>query len=518
MKKYNFHINKFSRLRFLSYIVLFGLCLTALHLGNTVSLPPLTGWNRTKTQIVSKDSTLDSGYPSIAIDNMGNIHVVWQDKTNYDNSGTDQDIFYKMFNVTTQSWTTTQVVSTESTATSEFPSLAIDSKNNVHVVWDDATDYSNAGTDYDIFYKMFNTTTQSWTTTQVVSTDSTTTSDFPSLAIDSQNNVHVVWEDLTDTNAAGSDWDIFYKVYSATTQTWSNLKVVSTESTAGSYTPNIAIDSKDNVHVVWYDTTDYGGSGVDGDIFYKMFDSNTKTWGTTIVVSTDSTSDSAKPKIAIDTQNNVHVVWEDYTDYAGSGGADYDIFYKLYSPLTKTWSTTQVVSTESTGYSLDPSLITDSQNNVHVIWQDYTNYAGSGNDADIFYKMYNLTASAWGPTQVVSIESTQPSNHPNIAIDSQDNLHVVWDDTTDYAGAGADADIFYNLLVNLNNLPITVTKTEVSTQVTTQNNTITQTTTQVETSVISTNSNPLPWFILPTLMAFVSVEFVLYRRRRNTYS
>jgi len=39
----------------------------------------------------------------------------------------------------------------ESTYYTDFPSVVVDGTGNMHVVWDDYKDYSNSGTDWDIF-------------------------------------------------------------------------------------------------------------------------------------------------------------------------------------------------------------------------------------------------------------------------------------------------------------------------------------------------------------------------------
>lgn len=55
--------------------------------------------------------------------------------------------------------------------------------------------------------------------------------------------------------------------------------LVSTESTARSIRPAIVVDTNDNIHIVWDDLTNYGGSGSDSDIFYKRWNNSTQTWG-----------------------------------------------------------------------------------------------------------------------------------------------------------------------------------------------------------------------------------------------
>ncbi len=52
---------------------------------------------------------------------------------------------------------------------------------------------------------------------------------------------------------------------------------------------------------------------------------------------------------------------------------------------------------------------------------------------------------------------TVGSLNPNMAIDSHDNLHVVWQDNTDYDSSGTDYDIFYKVAINLDAIPQTVT-------------------------------------------------------------
>jgi len=253
----------------------------------------------------------------------------------------------------------------------------------------------------------------------------------------------VTWDDTTDYNGAGTDSDIFYKFWNGTS--WSSTEVISTESTLNSVRPSIAVDSADNIHVTWDDTTDYNGAGTDSDVFYKRW---TGIWSSTEVISTESTSFSASPSIAVDSADNIHVVYYDSTDYNGAGG-DVDIFYKSWTGTS--WSSTEVISTESTSDSLVPSIAVDSADNIHIAWHDNTNYNGAGTENDIFYKFWD---GAWSPVEVISTESTSDSSDPIIVIDSADFIHVIWHDQTDYNGAGTDFDIFYKVLSGPPEIPV----------------------------------------------------------------
>ncbi|MCG3254809.1 MAG: hypothetical protein KAU62_01910, partial [Candidatus Heimdallarchaeota archaeon] len=398
----------------------------------------------TLTEVVSTVNTEHSYNPSLVTDSGGNIHIAWHDATDYAGSGTDTDIFYKRWNASSSSWTLTEVVSTESTGSSAVSSLAVDSTGNVHIAWEDFTDYAGSGIDRDIFYKRWNASSSSWTLTEVVSTESNRLSYPPSLAVDTTGDVHIAWHDRTIYAGSGGDEDIFYKRWNASSSSWTLTEVVSSESTSPSYYPSLAVDTTGNVHIAWHDYTTIDAE-FDYDIFYKRWNASSSSWTLTEVVSTESTSPSYEPSLAVDSTDNIHITWYEETDYAGSG-TDRDIFYKRWNVYSSSWTTTEVVSTESTYDSYYPSLAIDSIGNIHIMWHDWTDYAGSGGDTDIFYKRWNIYSSSWTTTEVVSTESTNDSYYPSLDVDTLGNVHVAWQDLTDYAGAGVDRDIFYKLL------------------------------------------------------------------------
>jgi hypothetical protein len=79
------------------------------------------------------------------------------------------------------------------------------------------------------------------------------------MAIDSGNAIHVVWFEH-----APSIPEIFYKRSPDAGATWSVVERL-TWTPGWSYSPAIAIDSYDNIHIVWHD-----GPPDDYDIYYKF--------------------------------------------------------------------------------------------------------------------------------------------------------------------------------------------------------------------------------------------------------
>jgi len=414
---------------------------------SSVGQPP-TSWGWSTPEVVSSVAAYNSREPSVAIDTSGNIHVVWEDFSDYMSSGSHWDIFYRQWFRSNQTWLRTEVVSTTTTVGADSPQIAIDSQGDVHVVWQDYTNFFKAGLDIDIIYSKRNSVTNEWSGKALISIQSTEDSKTPDIAVDPSDNVHIVWMDETDRDGSGIDQDIFYRMWNVTSSNWGTVKLISSESNAGSYFPSITTDQFSNLHVVYSDESNIQGSGSDSDIVYKQYDANLQTWSTPVVVSYDNnnTRISHVPVVKTNPEGISHIVWVDASDVNGAG-IDWDIFHSRYDPSTGTWSSASVVSSESSITSDYPDFAFDTLGNVYISWTDMVNYGGAGDDTDIFLKFWNATDETWGPLSLVSTGSNAVSRIPTIALDSYNFIHIIWEDRTDnYVNSGDDDDIFYKTL------------------------------------------------------------------------
>ena len=385
----------------------------------------------TPFEIISTESIGNSDAPSVAVDFLGNVHVVWFDWTDYNGSGTDADIFYKCWDNTTGTWTMAEVVSTESTANSLYPSIAVDNVRNVHVVWQDYTDYNSAGSDADIFYKQRNVTTASWEELEVIST-SPYHSTSPALAVDGIGQSHVVWEDGNPSN----NKQIYYNRWNATMGTWMTIQSI-TPISWSNYYPSITVDYDGHAHVVWQ----HLGLLEPQDLSYRCWNATSGAWsGYETIVAGNHPKDTT---IVADNSGDIHVAWHSFETHETLEGEHYSIKYNRRSSLNNTWSGTENISTESTDNVSKiafPTIAVDWEGQVHMAWEDWTDYNGSGTDADIFYKRWNATTGMWTSTEVISQESTSNSSVPALAADDAGYIHLAW---CDFNGSGADKDIFY---------------------------------------------------------------------------
>ncbi|MHA1385560.1 MAG: hypothetical protein ACTSR3_17535 [Candidatus Helarchaeota archaeon] len=412
---------------------------------------PLTSSSWSNATVISDSSppwNNDNSYnPSMAIDNNGVIHVVWYDESDGE-WGTDTEIMYT--NYTGSGWSNATVISDKdpwwNNGSSANPSVAVDNNGVIHVVWYDETDGA-WGTDTEIMYT--NYTGSGWSNATVISDQdpwwNNGNSYNPSMAVDNNGVIHVVWYDDTD-GAWGEDKEIMYANY--TGSSWSNATVISDDVTGwnngSSNNPFVAVDNNGVIHVVWYDST-FGAWGEDKEIMYANYTGSG--WSNATVISDKdpwwNDGGSYNPSMAVDNNGVIHVVWYDGTD--GAWGNDNEI---MYANCTGSgWSNATLISDKdpwwNNGDSYEPSVAVDNIGTVHVVWMDETDGAW-GTDYEIMYISY--TASGWSNATVISDDSTMwntgSSNSPSIVLDNNGIIHVAWTDNT--AGSwGSDREIMY---------------------------------------------------------------------------
>ncbi|MBD3227872.1 MAG: hypothetical protein GF329_06760, partial [Candidatus Lokiarchaeota archaeon] len=368
-------------------------------------------------KLVSTESSDYSKSPAIAIDDFGNIHVVWHDSGTYDN------IFYRLWNTTTSSWSSTEELTSDIIEDANYARIAVDSEGNVHVVFCYGPD-----PDLDnISYKYRNKTTGIWSgfinSTDLISTSSSSCD----IALDQIGQPHIVWR---------QDNNISYTSWNETLGEWKDAEIVSTESTSISMDPSISLDSMGTPHIIWVDSTNIGESDNGYDIFYKYKNISSGIWATVEVVSPGSSAMAHQPDITTDELGNVYVVWRDVRD-----DIDGYIYYRQRNATSLTWKPMEIVCSFS-GYSSNP-MIDEKDGSIHIAWRDGTNYLGAGSDYDIFYRVLDSTSGKWSNIGLISEESGNSCTDLDIVVDNNKIAHIVWRDPTDILGASWDDDIFY---------------------------------------------------------------------------
>ena len=363
------------------------------------------GWN---------DEWSDS--PSIAVDNLGNIHVVWNDYSSgiWHDSYDDAEIMYVKYSVTTSQWSNVTILSDGwdnvwgwNNESSEDPAIVTDNSGNVHVVWQDRTVGSWTGgiDDNEIMYVNYSVATGHWSNVTIISDTSTGWNDDqsadPDIDIDSNGNIHVIWEDKTN-GIWGDDEEIMWTMYSSSSGKWLNATVISDGynnvwgwNTGDCDDPKIVVDNSGNAHAVWgdYSNGTWRNNMEDDEIMYAKYSATTGQWSNVTIISDGhggtwwNLGESENVDISADDRGIIHVVWEDGTN--GTWGTDDEIMYTNWT-ASSGWSFPVVVSDGyngtywNDGWSGQPAIATDSNNQIHIVWYDDT-VGLWGSDYEIMY-------------------------------------------------------------------------------------------------------------------------------------
>jgi hypothetical protein len=280
-----------------------------------------------------------------------------------------------------------------------FPSMAVDSGSNIHVVWEGSSvSYSST----QIWYSKCNGT--AWSTPIVLSTYSgmnTRIQSSPAIAVDSNNYLHVVWYGLASGYSYAQIWEVDYNGAA-----WSTPVRLSTVAGMSSSPillfPCIVVDSSNNLDVLFRgNATGYAKS----EIWFTRYNG---AWSTPVVVSTYSgmsSNDQISPGLAVDSNDNIYAGW----DGKATGYGYNQIWIAKYNG---TWQTPVRISTYAGMDSYDqgePSIAVDAYKRVHVLWHGKA--MGYADNDKVWYS--NCTSGVWSSPQCLQ-PSSGLNNYPNV--------------------------------------------------------------------------------------------------------
>ena len=330
--------------------------------------------------------------PMIAIDSENNIHIVWHDELTK-----NEEIYYKRSSDAGVTWSERMRL-TWNEGESMYPSVTTDSTNCIHLVWSDGFAICR-----NIFYKRSTDDGATWTTQKKL-TWNLCGANITSITADIDNRLHVVWSDYRL-----EDFEIFYKYSSDSGITWSDLKRL-TWNSGDSKRPSIVVDSEKVIHVVWYDD-----SPGNPEIFYKHSCDGGVSWSGIKRLSWNN-GYSCFPIIRTNsTDNRLHVVWSD------NSTGKFEVYYKFSCDGGDTWSKQKRFTWNLIG-SYGPSIAIDSVGGINLV------YSGdSGGNLEIYHSNSIDNGATWSVPQRITW-SPGWADFLSIEADSLNGIHLVWQD------------------------------------------------------------------------------------------
>ncbi len=283
---------------------------------------------------------------------------------------------------------------TSDTPHSEAPDLAA-TASGVHVVWQEKAE---GDTDFGVRFssgaRQWPADTLLWQSALALS--GAPSSHSPSIAVDSQDRLHVVW--VRDEEPATEE--VYYRRWNGT---WSEPECLRTGQNPVQH-PSVMVDGAADVHVMWSESV-LG----QGTIYHKRWHS---AWVPEEVVSAGT--GQADPDLAADPQNRLHAVW------LSSGGDGPGVYYKSWDTA---WGDEGRVNAIPVAAE-SPAVTVDAVGRIHVVWSD----SRTGHP-EVYYRSGNGTT--WDAEFAVSPLDANNSVTPEIGVDGAGRIHVVWSDTRD---------------------------------------------------------------------------------------
>lgn len=340
--------------------------------------------------------------PSIAINNQGNIVIGWSDFRDG-----NSDIYIQRMDTNNNFIGTNYRVNTDATMMWQgLPSVAIHNNGNFVVSWEDRRTWNS-----DVYLQRFNAQGQP-VSDNIVVNDNIGVSDQRNcdVVILPNQNIIVVWDDWRN------DWgDIFLQRFNSNgNRLGVNLRVNNDALGNTQYYPSIDYDNNGNFIITWMD-----GRQGDWNIYAQRFNSQAQPISDNFMVNDNNNSYQGNPKIAINTNGEFIVVWEDRRN------GHSDIYAQRFDSSANRLGSNYKVNDDLTNTNQSsPNIVVHQSGNVLIVWTD-----SRQNNPDIYAQVYNQDGTQIGNNFRINDDLTNKNQSaPNASIILSGKAWIIWDD------------------------------------------------------------------------------------------
>ena len=309
--------------------------------------------------------------PSVAQDGSGKIWLAYENKTV--GSQSNSEIFLKTLSGTT--WSSGQQVTLDPADSDATPFVASLSNGSMMIAWSSNRTGNNQ---FQLFYKLYASTTVKPTTKSIRLTQSTLNDTQPSIVQDRNGRIWVAWARQNQTSISGGVVyysDIFYKYFNGSS--WSNDFALPQDSLTPrqqEITPYITQSKDGRIWIAWASNETSDGTF---DLWYKTTDATiyslpstgTISWSArTAICCLDTNADDTHPAIVQDRNGTITTFWDRCAGVLL--GCTDDIFYSNSLNNGLTWTTlTALPAAPTTNAEASPTVARMSDRTVKVFWQ-----------------------------------------------------------------------------------------------------------------------------------------------------
>jgi hypothetical protein len=173
----------------------------------------------------------------------------------------------------------------------------------------------------------------------------------PQLAVDAKDRVWVIWSEQTGQEKGKSgNWDIYARPLLG--DSWGKIERL-TSDPKPDINPHVTVDAKKNIHVVWQ-----AHPNNSGDVQYAKFDG--ESWSKPLSVTNDDQSDWY-PHVAVDSNGTAWIAFDSYRR------GDYDVYLTSVSPKGELAKVLPIA--QSNYYEAHATVACGADGEVWVAWE-----------------------------------------------------------------------------------------------------------------------------------------------------
>lgn len=315
--------------------------------------------------------------------------------------GTRNNVWSALYNSHTRQWSESELIEQNDNGDAMGAKVVIDSPGNAIATW-----FQFDGAKFSIYVNRYDSAAGVWQNATEIDLATGGHAMNPSIVMDASGSAVVVWYQQD-----GTRYSVLSSRYDAVGDTWGAPEFVEASDVGDTYHPSIEITPSGRVMAVWkqYDGAMYS-------IWANTYEPGSG-WGTAALIENESMGDAYDPTLALKSNGDAVAVWHQYD------GTMYSIYANRYDAQSDSWSGAVLLETIDAGNAYTPKAAMDMDGNAIAVWlqDDGTRYA-------IFANRFDALSNAWqGPVQLDLDEGTD-SDAPDIAMDSNGNAIVVWND------------------------------------------------------------------------------------------
>ena len=350
-------------------------------------------------------------YPKIAMDELGNYIIVWQDNRN-----ANWDVYFQRYNTMGEK-IGVNIKATKDAYSQYDPDVSMNDSGEFVISW---TSSEGAG---DIFCQRFNSD-GSFNGSEIhVSNTSSNAQLESAVSLNNSGQFVVTWK-YSNPNY----WDIYFQQYDENGdryQDHNNTRITYTDSNDDK--ADVALNDNGYFVIVWRHY------GVQGYLYYRKFEwdwFDPEGYDSGILSLINSSPNQTNPNIVIASDSSFIVAYNYYIS------GNWDIYYSTWNSDLSAHTEVKVNDDATSTPQVTPRIAMNSNKEFIIVWADARNLIG-----DVYYQRYDSNENKIGVNLKINEADTIDYAQPCAAINNSNNFSIAWDSRK---GGGGYWNIYHN--------------------------------------------------------------------------